>query len=82
LILSREWRTQTCAAVQEPITMTRRIALTLGMGVALMSLAARPARPLSATDAAAFGTQIVLTRAVSPGTPHRPHRSGYIVASS
>ena len=62
--------------------MTRHSALTLGMGVALMTSAARLSITTTATDAAASVAQIGLSSAVSPGTPRDAHHSGYIVASS
>lgn len=62
--------------------MIRRIALTLGMGVAIMSLDARTAPSLTATDAVASFLSATGLRAVSQNAPRGPHRSGYIVASS
>jgi hypothetical protein len=62
--------------------MTRRIALTLGMGVAIMSLAARPAHTLTVTETAASIVQVVFTGSANPGTLQGRHHSGYIVASS
>lgn len=62
--------------------MIRRIALTLGMGVAIMSMDARTAPSLTANDAVASFVSATGARSVSHDTPRGPHRSGYIVASS
>jgi hypothetical protein len=62
--------------------MIRRIALTLGMGVAVLTLGARIAPSSTATDAAASLTPASRTLLVATHTPRGPHRSGYIVASS
>ena len=62
--------------------MIRRIALTLGMGVAAVAAGSRMVPSMTAANSsAAFQVASGVTPA-GPKLPSTPNRSGYIVASS
>ena len=62
--------------------MIRRITLTLGMGVAIISLGAGTAPSFTARAATASAGRTSIARSANHDAPRGPHRSGYIVASS
>ncbi|HET9683055.1 MAG TPA: hypothetical protein VFP15_03070 [Gemmatimonadaceae bacterium] len=62
--------------------MIRRIALTLGMGVAAVAASNRMAPSMTAAESAPAFHVATGVKPVGPKLPGTPNRSGYIVASS
>lgn len=62
--------------------MIRRIALTLGMGVAVMSTGSRMTPSRTVVDSPRALEVAAGAKPVAPKIPRTLHRSGYIVASS
>jgi multidrug resistance efflux pump len=62
--------------------MIRRIALTLGMGVAAVAAGNRMTPSMTAAESTPALHMAAGVKPVSPKLPGTIHRSGYIVASS